>query len=222
MKKILFTLSLGLLLNSNLFGLTEEEEALFMMSSLSEYKPDFYNVAIEALKTIKKPIDEIKNKKGNTPLHTLFLRTIANKKKLKFLRLLIENSNDINVKNQKGETPLYLATLAGYTSNLSGPICLILLNEGAKLSKKDHLKAMKKPFYQAAYIFHKSKPGRYKYIKNLLEYDYNIKNELLKPYYAAMKEKIYKRTRLPKKEQKQRGKDFGKRTKFILKLSEEK
>ena len=138
MKKILLITSLGLLASSNLFGLTKNEKELFEAAEDHDY-----DKTEELIKEkINKPIDKIKDKDGNTPLH-FAVQNIKKYDGLKTLKLLAENTANINVKNNKGERPIDVLYSFSKTKWLSAPckqwipyVYLYLLDKKSKHPKK--------------------------------------------------------------------------------------
>ena len=127
MKKMLLVTSIGLLLISNLFAarLSKDQKRLFQIAQRYGEQPinllwddsdedEYYEENIEekqykeAVKLIKKGVNvDIKDKLGNTPLHyALKLEIIDSYKGLNIIKLLVENTNDINIKNNDHQTPL--------------------------------------------------------------------------------------------------------------------
>jgi len=123
MKKLLLITSIGLLLGSNIFGLTKDQKKLLklLQGTEEDYRTE------EKYKKIEKLVKKIKNldfkdEEGNTPLHyaiqkgsyrslhsagyQLQFGRVKNMGYLKVFKLIAENSKNLNEKNNDGLTPI--------------------------------------------------------------------------------------------------------------------
>jgi len=157
MKKLLLLTSIGLLLSSNLFGLTKNEKQILNISKKFELSENDYKKAKELIEKEKINID-IQDEKKNTPLHYLLKKIDYFKPyNMQLLKLVAEKSKKPNTKNNNNKTAIeYVHRLSEFTKTPREAFMLLLDNEKTEIDI-DYLVKKGRKALREAYILQKLK-----------------------------------------------------------------